>query len=129
MSISPAITFSTIPQASTPETQSLSDAHQPNARKAASPPESGKLSDAEVQAPKDDSASSQLPEDEVQLQHDSQLQAQLIVRYMDKTGNLILQIPSRQTLNLEHAIAAEFEVPKSKASVEEIHAEGESNGH
>ena len=115
MSISPAISFTTVPQASSQEVQPLADSHKPHVQNSGSPPESGKLSNAEVQAPKNDSASSQLPEDEVQLQRDSQLPEQVIVRYMDKTGNLILQIPSAQTLNLEHAIAAEFKPANSQA--------------
>ena len=127
MSISPAINFTIIPQVSSPEVQALADSHQPHAQKAVSTSESEKVSDEEVQAPKDDSASSQLPQDEVQLQHDTQLQQQLIVRYMDGAGNLILQIPSAQTLDLQHAIAAEFQ--QSQASAEVNHQEGQSRGH
>lgn len=63
------------------------------------------------------------------MQRDSQLQQELIVRYMDKAGNLILQVPSAQTLDLQRAIAAEFDQPKSHASAEVIHQEGESHGH
>jgi hypothetical protein len=129
MSISPAISITTIPQASSPEPQSFGDSRQPHPQKTASLPSSGEISDAEGQAPKDDSASSQLPEDEVQLQRDSQLQQEPIVRYMDKTGNLILQVPSAQILNLQRAIAAEFEESKSHPSVEPVHPEGESRGH
>jgi hypothetical protein len=129
MSISPAITFTTLLQASTPEPESLGDSRQPHPQKAPSLPGSGEISDAEGQAPKDDSASSPLPDDEVQLQRDSQLQQEPIVRYMDKTGNLILQVPSAQILDLQRAIAAEFEQSKSHASVEPVHPEGESRGH
>jgi len=129
MSISPAITFTTIPQASSPDAQSLADSHEPRAQNVVSLPKAGEVSDAEVQAPKDDSASSQLPEDEVQLQHDTELQQELIVRYMDKAGNLILQLPNAQTLDLQRAIAAEFDQPKSHASAEAIHQEEESHGH
>jgi len=129
MSISPAISFITIPPTSSPEVQSLGESQKPYAQKAASTPESGNLSDTEVHAPKNDSASSQLPEDEVQLQRDSELEEQIIVRYVNKTGNLIVQIPSPQTLNLERAIAAEFKQPQPQASAEVIHQKGESRGH
>ena len=64
------------------------------------------------------SPASQLPEDEVQLQRDSGLQNELIVRYVDKTGNLILQVPAEQLLHFERAIAAEFQQAKPPATTE-----------
>jgi hypothetical protein len=93
------------------------------------PPSSGYGPTQEAPVQKDVSPASQLPEDEVQLQRDSGLQNELIVRYVDKTGNLILQVPAEQLLNLERAIAAEFQQAKPPATTEGENQKGGSHGH
>jgi hypothetical protein len=128
MSISPAISFSIVSLAAPSEGPSQNSPHS-HVQSDPSPSESGRVHGAEVQAPKNDPPPSQLPEDEVQLQRDSQLQEELIVRYMDKSGNLILQVPSAQTLDFQRAIAAEFDQAQSRASNKSIDLEGESRGH
>ena len=93
------------------------------------PPGSGYGPKLEVPAQKASAPDSQLPEDEVQLQRDSQLENQLIVRYVDRAGNLILQVPAQQVLNFERAIAAEFEPAKPPVKGEGENQKGGSHGH
>jgi hypothetical protein len=73
-------------------------------------------------------AEAQMPEDEVQLQRDSELQNELIIRYVDGSGNLILQVPAEQVLRFQRAIAAEFEKANQSAT-DGTSQKGESHGH
>lgn len=91
------------------------------------PPESKNVQTPEGQISKNVQTESQSPEDEVQLQRDSELGNQLIVRYVDKAGDLILQVPAEQMLDFERAIAAEFE--HSKPPRQQVGESGESHGH
>lgn len=132
MSISPAISFNPVIEDLSSSTQSQQNSSRPHSQGIASSAESGKVSNAEVETPKSSPAPPQVPEDEVQLQRDSELENEVIVRYVDKAGNLILQVPGAQMLNLERAIAAEFHQPKSQAAAEaskETGQSGESHGH
>lgn len=89
----------------------------------------GNVPKQESPALKEVSSAPSTPQDEVQLQRDTQLEDELIVRYVDKAGNLILQVPSEQTLNLERSIAAEFQQEKHPAATEVVSQKGESHGH
>ena len=71
-------------------------------------PGSGGVPNREAQVPKDLSTASQLPEDVVELQYDGGPQKKLVVRYLDKAGEVILQVPSQQLLNVERSFAEEF---------------------
>jgi uncharacterized FlaG/YvyC family protein len=51
----------------------------------------------------------EMPQDEVEVQRDSQTNDEIVVRYMDHAGNVILQIPSEQVLGLTRAIEQDFE--------------------
>ena len=93
------------------------------------PPRPGYGPKQEAVVEKDVPSGSQLPEDEVQLQRDSGLQNELIIRYVDGAGNLILQVPAEQVLNLERAIAAEFQPAQPPATTEGRNQKGESHGH
>jgi len=132
MSISPAISFSTIYPASSPESPSVQGSAQALVQSAHSSAKSEKVPNAEVQTSTDNSAASPLREDEVELQRDSELENELIVRYVDKAGNLILQVPGSQMLNFQRAIAAEFQHSKQSAAApasEKVSQSGESHGH
>jgi len=93
-------------------------APQPN------PPIVGRFSEQEAAVFKHTAPQPQLPEDEVQLQRDSELPNELVVRYVDGSGNLILQVPAEQVLQFERAIAAEFE----KASAPRVEQDGQKGG-
>lgn len=70
-------------------------------------------------------------EDEVQVQQGSQTDGKIVIKYLDHSGNLILQIPSSQVLGLARAIdQALDEQQKTRASGGASSAEGaKHNGH
>jgi hypothetical protein len=73
-----------------------------------------------------------LTQEEVQVERDSQIREQIIVRYMNQTtGNLILQVPSDQVLNVAHGIYQEFEeqVKAAESPAPPAPGTGESHGH
>ena len=45
---------------------------------------------------------------EVQMQHDPQLENELIFRYVNREGDLILQVPSAEALSVKRGILEEF---------------------
>ena len=47
----------------------------------------------------------EMPQDEVQVQRDNQANDEIVIRYVDGSGNLILQVPSSQVLNLAREAA------------------------
>ena len=91
----------------------------------------GNVPKREGQAPNGSSATAQFSEDEVQLQHDSELENELIVRYVDGSGNLIVQVPSGQTLSVQRGIMQELQRAQTRPSAPAKNAgpEGESHGH
>jgi hypothetical protein len=76
---------------------------------------------------------SQLPQDEVELQRDSQADGAIVVRYMDHAGNLILQVPSEQVLNVTQSIDQDLkreEEVRAKAETAALAYEGgKTDGH
>jgi hypothetical protein len=76
-------------------------------------------------------SSSELPQDEVEVQRDSQADDQIVVRYMDDKGNLILQVPSQQVLSVAHAIGQDLQreqKARTEAAAPESHG-GKPDGH
>jgi hypothetical protein len=73
----------------------------------------------------------ELQQDVVELHQDPEIKDQLIVEYLDKAKNVILQVPSAQELGVERGIAQEIQqAAKLRASAETAAAEGEkSSGH
>jgi hypothetical protein len=75
-------------------------------------------------APKQQSAATRnvpatydLPQDVVEVHQDPQIKNQIIVQYLDRSKNLILQVPSSGELTVERGIAAESQqVAKLRAS-------------
>ena len=67
----------------------------------------------------------ELPQDEVQVQRDFQTNDDIVVRYMNHAGSLILQVPSTQILGLERAIDQDFQrEAKARATAESAQVEG-----
>jgi hypothetical protein len=55
--------------------------------------------------------------DEVQVQQDSEIKDEIIIRYVNPAGNVILQIPSSQVLGVQRAIDQVFQQEtKARAS-------------
>ena len=132
MSIGPAINLSSIGAAASV------DAELPKRQRSSGPspetpeqvqPISGTVSRQEAPGANAAPTVTQQPEDEVELQRDSELENQLIVRYVDKAGNLVLQVPAEQLLNVERAIAQEFRQLKPHAASDDGGQKGESHGH
>jgi|SRR5208282_3148036 len=51
----------------------------------------------------------ELPPDVVEVHQDPQLKSQVIVEYLDRSKNVVLQIPSTQELDVERGIAQEVQ--------------------
>lgn len=75
--------------------------------------------------PSSESKPPQTAQDEVEVQQGSQTDGRIVVKYLDPSGNLILQIPSSQVLGLARAIdQALNEQQKTRASESASSAEG-----
>ncbi len=74
------------------------------ARANSAPPGSGTLSVQEIPSRTPTPPAAETAQDEVQVQRDSESNGQIVIRYVDKSGNLILQIPSSQVLGLARAL-------------------------
>jgi len=76
--------------------------------------------------------SPEMPVDEVQVQQDSQTHGRIVIRYLDHSGDVILQVPSSQILGLAHAIEQALE-QQAKSRMRNVIGrdalEGGSNGH
>jgi hypothetical protein len=65
---------------------------------------SGTSPKQESSQPNQTSALAEFPQDEVQVQRDSQTNGDIMIRYVDHLGDLVLQVPSSQVLGLARAI-------------------------
>jgi len=72
----------------------------------------------EVQAAQTSSPQPLSEQYEVQVQPDTELQSELIFKYVDRAGNLILQVPSAQALGVKRGILEEFQQRASRASTQ-----------
>lgn len=81
--------------------------------------------------PSSDSPPAEALQDEVQVQRGRETDGKIVIKYLDHSGNLILQIPSSQVLGLARAIdQALDEQQKSRASDGASSAQGaKPNGH
>ena len=62
-------------------------------------------------------SSAEMPQDEVQVQRDSATNGDIVIKYVDQHGDLVLQIPSSQVLGVARAIDQELEQEaKARAS-------------
>jgi hypothetical protein len=97
---------------------------KPSAPIAENPPESA------VQEKQNASKPSELPQDEVDVLRDSQTNGDVVVKYLDHAGNLILQVPSTQVLGVARAIEQDFrEEAKLRATARTENKGGDSHGH
>lgn len=86
----------------------------------------------EAQIPQNVSESQQLPQDEVQVQRDPET-TEIVIKYLDRSGSVILQVPSSQVLGVAHAIEQDLaQEAKVRASASAPHADSEGgkvHGH
>lgn len=76
---------------------------------ATAPPISGRAPKQETAAVQDNSFTPKLHKGEVEVQRDMQSGGKIVVRYMDSSGDLILQIPTEQVLGIARAIDQDLE--------------------
>ncbi|MFZ0735142.1 MAG: hypothetical protein WAM79_22690 [Candidatus Sulfotelmatobacter sp.] len=132
MSIDPVSTVGLSPEAKPQPNDIRHPQSPPDADDPISPrPNVVRVPDQNGAGPSSDSPAPQAAQDEVELQQGSQTDGKIVIRYLDHSGNLILQIPSSQVLGLARAIdQALNEQQKTRASESASSAEGaKRNGH
>ena len=101
------------------------------ARSNSIPPESGPPPIRQTKIPANQKKSVELPQDEVQVQRDSQ--NQIVIKYLDGSGKVIFQVPSSQIVALQQAIEQALEDQAQRRSSASLRAttspEGVRNGH
>lgn len=72
-------------------------------------PESGGKPDVEIRPSPPTSEAAEMPQDEVQVQRVDGASGPIVIKYVDSSGHLILQIPSAQVLGLARAVEQALE--------------------
>lgn len=98
---------------------------------AASAPDPGSRPNQEVDIPQNHYASREIPQDEVQVQRDGGTNGEIVIRYVDASGDVILQVPSSELLGMARAIAGDFQAQaKLHENAAPAQGKGEkANGH
>jgi hypothetical protein len=91
-------------EAGTVQTRSASVAAEPPPQ-----PISGTLPKQETRLAKSVPVKYELPRDVVEVHQDPANKGQVIIQYLDKAGDVVLQVPSTQELSVERGIADEFQ--------------------
>ena len=116
----------------------LADANLRRVQAASSTPEAisaqpgtGSLPEQSTPKPQAISPAAEMPQDEVEVQRDSEANDEIVIKYMDHTGNLILQVPSSQVLGMVRAIDQDFQrEERVRANGSETNSErGKPHGH
>ena len=94
-------------------------------------PGSGTLPNQEVQRAQKVAAESEGPQDVVQVQHDSQIADEVIIKYtVEATGRVILQVPSAEVLGVARGISQDLrQEAKLESSSAATAVEGVEHGH
>ncbi len=114
MSIGPVQNIGSISQepsvkANPPAERSQTSANQQEPAEKTAQPETGTLPKQKEAGVKNLPSLAELPQDEVQVQRDSQNRDEVVIKYLDKTtGDLILQVPSAEVLSVARGIYQEF---------------------
>jgi len=74
-----------------------------------SAPNLGTVSKRESHMVQDQPVPEEIAKDEVQVQRDSQAGGAIVIRYLDAHGNVVLQVPSSQVLELARSIRQDLE--------------------
>jgi hypothetical protein len=72
-------------------------------------------------------AGTEIPQDEVQVQRNSQTNGEIVIRYLDHYGNVIVQVPSAQMLGVTRAIDQDL-LKEAKARGSGAATPGSNNG-
>lgn len=130
MSIDPVSAIGLSPESKAPDVrrpQASPEAANPNSPR----PSVARVSNRSTPAPSSDSPAPETLQDEVQVQRGRETDGKIVIKYLDHSGNLILQIPSSQVLGLARAIdQALDQEQKIRASDSASNSEGaKPNGH
>ena len=83
----------------------------------------------EIQQAQQAAAEQEEPQDVVQVQTDSQLENQIVIKYMDHvSGRTILQVPSAEVLSVDLGISKDLQ-QDLKPAVSPAKPEGGNHGH
>ena len=104
MSINPVPTTSSIDPAAADVAVRRNSSSEPHPHAVSAAPDLGIKPKEEIRAAQSHSTSAPVQRDEVRVQRDEESNGQIVIKYMDAAGNLILQIPSSQVLGLARAI-------------------------
>jgi len=115
MSIDPVPAIRPAPDSAIAGTVVRGGAASPDPRPAR-PPDSGSKSIEELHSAKLTSETSEIPQDEVQVQRTNGASGDIVIRYLDAQGNLIVQIPSAQVLGLARAVEHALEEQAGRQS-------------
>lgn len=121
MSIAPVSSFP--PDRNESPANQSGDSEQPKGTVATgtsrlAPPVSAPSPKQEVSAAAKVSSSYELPEDVVEVHQDPDIKSQIIIQYLDKAKDVVLQVPSRQELDVERGIAQEFQQAAKQRATE-----------
>ena len=94
-------------------------------------PGSGRLPEQSAPKPQTISFATEMPQDEVEVQRDSEANDEIVIKYMDQSGNVILQVPSSQVLGMVRAIDQDFQrEERVRTNASETGSEGDkTHGH
>ncbi len=111
MSINPVTSFGPQDAAQPADARALRPQPSSSPRAPDREPQSnvGTRSNQEIQQAQKAALEQELPQDVVQVQTDSQLQNQIVIKYTDQaTGRTILQVPSTEVLSVALGIAEDL---------------------
>jgi len=76
--------------------------------------------------------SPEVAQDEVQVQRDSAADNEIVIKYVDHSGNVILQVPSSEVLGLARAISEDLQQEAKARAASSAQTDGEggkTHGH
>ena len=92
-------------------------------------PDPGTSPKQEIHLLQNTPAAPEIAKDEVQVQRDSQTNDEVVIRYMNSAGDVILQVPSSQMLGITRAIHQDFEQAARARATAPSGEGGDSHGH
>jgi len=94
-------------------------------------PGSGSLPEQSTPKPPTVTFATEMAQDEVEVQRDSETNDEIVIKYMDHSGNLIMQVPSSEVLGLTRSIGEDFqrEARTRAADSPETQTGGKTHGH
>ena len=113
MSINPVPVVSSIPEAQAAPADNRAQSH---ASRVSAQPISERDPKPETIVSENSNSSRELPQDEVEVQRDTQTGGEIVVRYMDSSGNLILQVPTEQVLGMQRDFRQDLEHEQASRS-------------